>query len=189
MIFIILFIFVKDLNPSMAHVRCLHTQTNQEDSLGTLPVPPHSLPVQFLLLVLRLFTPQKHSVIIRCISAPSFPSTQRPLLPALTNAFTRCGVGALNRLDVFLLLTEIHDSRQSRRVVSSEFSPCPSQSFSPHKASFKLNPLENCCFRCSFQFVNLLLLCLHYELNPFSLTRGLRTPNWSTLIINWQNDN
>lgn len=124
-----------------------------------------------------------------CISAPSFPSLQRPLLPALTNAFTRCGVGALNRLGVFLLPTEIHDSRQSRRVVTSEFSPCPSQSFSPHKASFKLNPLQNCCFRCSFQFVNLLLLCLQYELNPFSLTRGLRTPNWSTLIINWQNDN
>lgn len=59
-----------------------------------------------------------------CISAPSFPSLQRPLLPALTNAFTRCGVGSLNRLIIFLLLLfEIHDSRQSRSSVSSEFSP------------------------------------------------------------------
>lgn len=57
--------FCKDLSPSRAHVTCLHSQTNQEDSPGTLSVPPHSLPVQFLLLVLRLFTPQKHSVIIR----------------------------------------------------------------------------------------------------------------------------
>lgn len=150
--------FCKDLSPSRARVRCLHSQTNQEDSPGTLSVPPHSLPVQFLLLVLRLFTPQKHSVIIR-MHLGSFLS----FLTATSTA------GAHRRLHKMWCWFFLKSTIQGRAEAA-----CPPSSvrasrlsdldrrcrFIPHRASFKLKPLQNCCIRCSFQFVNLLLLCL-----------------------------